>query len=134
MFLFVYGTLMKKYVEAHASSMLKKMEATYVDEATIYGKLYDIGWFPGVIIEGAEKVHGELWKISPDMLSKLDLYEGCENNSEGSLYCRERVPVCISNKVAPDFYVEAIVYTYNKGVLPEWHVPSGDYFKHKMGS
>ncbi len=81
--LFVYGTLM-----GDASGNLGqterdrlRAESTSVGPATMPGKLYDLGQYPGlVIVHGGGAVQGEIITLfDPDRtFAWLDLYEGVE--------------------------------------------------------
>lgn len=85
----------------------------------VKGKMYDLGWFPGVILGGDEDVVCE--KIEVDDWGSIDYYEGFyENNPEGSLYLR--VP-----------FEDGFIYEFNQKINDPnaQHVPSGDWLRHK---
>lgn len=69
---FVYGTLRP------GMSANGKMEkgARHLGETTIQGSMYDLGWFPGVRLEGDGRVYGDLYEImDPELPQRLDDYE-----------------------------------------------------------
>ena len=72
-FLFVYGKLRK----GGALPMDENFPgATFVGEATVNGRLYDLGRFPGLVMDGSEsKVHGAVYKIDDATLQELDEIE-----------------------------------------------------------
>lgn len=89
--LFVYGTL-KRRSSAHA--LLR--DARFLASASIRGRLYDLGKYPGLVRGRAResKVSGELYELSdavaPILLRELDRYEGSE-------FVRRRVFVTLPN-------------------------------------
>ena len=68
---FVYGTLKKGWGN---NSLLK--DSTYKGTGTVTGTLIDLGSFPALLKEGDSTVHGELYKITDDTLTMLDMLEG----------------------------------------------------------
>jgi len=102
-YLFVYGTLLST----------NRSNRTYLDDAEYSGKftldgyeLYDLGSYPG-IVEGNDKVRGELYAVSIDKLADIDRYEG-----EGFLYTRKMVQVLGEGNEK----LNAYTYVYNKPV------------------
>lgn len=102
-YLFVYGTLMST----------NRSNRTYLDDAEYLGKftlngyeLYDLGSYPG-IVEGNDKVKGELYAVSIDKLDDIDRYEG-----EGFLYTRKMVQILGEGNEK----LNAYTYVYNKPV------------------
>jgi gamma-glutamylcyclotransferase (GGCT)/AIG2-like uncharacterized protein YtfP len=85
--LFVYGTL-KRSDPKGPHRLLRG--ARYLSPGSIWGELYDLGAYPGVLREAAAKrrVFGELYELpdqdAPRTLRELDRYEGPE-------FTRERV-------------------------------------------
>jgi gamma-glutamylcyclotransferase (GGCT)/AIG2-like uncharacterized protein YtfP len=70
--LFAYGTLMRGY-GLHA---VLAGGATAIGEGTARGRLLDLGRYPG-LIEGAGRVHGEIYRLDdPELLPVLDREEG----------------------------------------------------------
>lgn len=78
----------------------------------IPGKIYDLGWFPGLIMgEGevvAEKIEVKDW-------DRVDRYEGYNpDDHEGSLYIRQP-------------FLGGFVYVYNRAVREDKLVKGGDW-------
>lgn len=74
-FVFVYGTLKRKGGLHHVLST-----SEFVREARLRGawRLVDLGAFPGLVEIPREnnEIHGEVYKISPEILARLDGIEG----------------------------------------------------------
>jgi gamma-glutamylcyclotransferase (GGCT)/AIG2-like uncharacterized protein YtfP len=86
--LFVYGTLKRSSPRSRHRLL---QEARFVKAASMAGRLYDLGRYPGVFRDSAkERVRGELYEIpdasAPRALRALDRYEGRQ-------YVRRRVYV-----------------------------------------
>lgn len=72
--LFVYGTLAG---DGAAAGMLDGCER--VGDAVVDGTLFDIdGEYPALMLAGADRVHGELWRCSAEHIHALDRYEAVE--------------------------------------------------------
>lgn len=77
-YLFVYGTLRRGYARAHR--LLG--DARFVSKATVSGKLYDLGKYPGLrkTSRGDGRVGGEVYELAgsdaEQRLAILDRYEG----------------------------------------------------------
>jgi gamma-glutamylcyclotransferase (GGCT)/AIG2-like uncharacterized protein YtfP len=71
--LFTYGTLMRGE-SAHA--FVDSLE--FIGEAcTPVGyRLFDLGDYPGASAGGKARVYGELYRLGPEHIKKLDEYEG----------------------------------------------------------
>jgi len=79
---FVYGTLRRS-----GSNYFRMDGAEFRSAATVHGRLYQIDWYPGLVLdEAADEVMGEIHQVSPNMLEALDQFEGPE-------YRRVRVDV-----------------------------------------
>jgi len=88
--LFVYGTL--KGTGSRTRHRLLR-EARFVDSASMSGRLYDLGRYPGVYRDSMKgRVFGQLYEIpqdaAPRALRSLDKYEGPE-------FARRRVYVTL---------------------------------------
>lgn len=82
--IFIYGTL-RRGGKAHA--MMKTSEFRGI--ATIFGRLYHISEYPGLILHEESTVTGELYWADADLIQELDSYEGCFESPP--LYTREEV-------------------------------------------
>jgi gamma-glutamylcyclotransferase (GGCT)/AIG2-like uncharacterized protein YtfP len=75
--LFIYGTLLPDLVRPPFDALVAKL--TPLGPATVRGRLYDLGPYPGLVLdEAASTVQGELFALpeDPAVLSALDDYEG----------------------------------------------------------
>jgi gamma-glutamylcyclotransferase (GGCT)/AIG2-like uncharacterized protein YtfP len=130
-YLFVYGTLLSS-LNSPAGSVLK-MYAERISPATISGRLYDIGGYPGLVLadDGAEEgeiIYGELYMIreKENLLSALDEYEGCSPRfPEPREYVRKVIPVTTPERKK----VQAWAYLYNWDISHCLRIESGDYEK-----
>ena len=117
--LFVYGTLRPHLASSEAIQLLVEMKV--VGSATVQGKLYDFGDFPGVT-NGDGIVHGDLLRLSDtEQLTPLDDYEECGGLSP--LFSRSRINALLPNGL----YVPAYIYLYNRHTKPGIPITSGDY-------
>ena len=124
--LFVYGTLMKKFT-GYKPIMLEEY-GEYVCEGFIYGRLYEIDNYPGLILGKNinEKVYGEIFLLNDFNTSilKLDEYEDFfPGDFEKSLYIRQIEDV----NVQGGDIKKAWVYIFNEDVDEEKRVISGNY-------
>jgi gamma-glutamylcyclotransferase (GGCT)/AIG2-like uncharacterized protein YtfP len=75
-YLFVYGKLKKS--QDNAMSWFFQQNATFVCEAYVKGRLYNILDYPGLVIDVMYQslVYGEIYKLMNDeILNKLDEFE-----------------------------------------------------------
>lgn len=99
----------------------------------IEGSLYDFGEYPGVVLDGAGWVGGELYRV-PDLAARLPALDRAEwydpSDADKSLYVRRRVPVQLDDGAAR----EAWVYVLNDPGGPPGRgrrIPSGDWRAHR---
>ena len=75
---FVYGTLMQS---ANTIRSLDKFgdHAEFVacshTESASY-TMHNLGYFPGVVLSGTDKVAGEVWRVTSEAMHELDIIEG----------------------------------------------------------
>lgn len=103
---FVYGTLLSTNLRAH---VLKTSRFLQVDELQGYA-MYHLGHYPGIQEDPSEKIKGELYEVSDEILKELDRIEG-----EGFLYKRVTVSLQSSH--------QAYVYVYLGEVNPSLKIP-----------
>ena len=122
--LFVYGSLLSRV--RHPMGTRLRREARLLGAATIHGRLYSLGLFPG-LVEAADSpypVHGEVYdlKMPATSLKWLDEYEGIvPGKRERSPYERVERPVCL----VAGGTATAWVYLYRKGVRTRPEVTGG---------
>jgi gamma-glutamylcyclotransferase (GGCT)/AIG2-like uncharacterized protein YtfP len=70
--LFVYGTL-----QSGGSARDLLDNCALIGTASVGGVLYDIdGEYPALVVYGTTPVRGEVWQCPPELLKRLDAYEG----------------------------------------------------------
>jgi gamma-glutamylcyclotransferase (GGCT)/AIG2-like uncharacterized protein YtfP len=81
-YLFVYGTLLSGDTGLGGRAQRDRLarESRVIAAATVYGRLYRLGRYPGLVLNGDQSdiVHGELLELCSPMatLAWLDDYEG----------------------------------------------------------
>jgi gamma-glutamylcyclotransferase (GGCT)/AIG2-like uncharacterized protein YtfP len=129
--LFVYGTLLSR--ARHPMGARLGREARLLGEATIQGRLYSLGRYPGLVESPGRQyaVHGEVYDLENPVASLgwLDAYEGIVPGApDKSPYERVERPVRLmrldlrlASRLASDGTLTAWVYLYRKSVsrLPE---------------
>ncbi len=125
-YLFVYGTLLSEQASPEVAGLIGQLER--VGTATTKGHLYDLGEFPGAIIDPAARtlIYGEVYQLSPDkdLLNKLDLYEEYDPSApQDSLFVRTN---CFA-KTFDGRTLECWVYAYNGNVKAAPLISSGNY-------
>jgi len=113
--LFVYGSLLSAI--GHPTGQRLRSEARMIGAASLPGRLYRVGWYPGLVEDaaGTTRVHGEVYALTDPARSLvwLDDYEsivpGEETNNE---YVRAERPV----QLASGHDVVAWVYLYQRDV------------------
>lgn len=96
--LFVYGTLKVDTGESFARQFDRVRLAS--KPASVLGVLYNLGYFPGIILGGDQKVHGELHRYSDfenviGAMDRIEAYYGKDNPS--NLYNRVKVLVLMDH-------------------------------------
>ena len=120
--LFAYGTLIPGCEPAHMSPVCSRMER--IGDATVRGTLYDLGSFPGVVVEGEGMVRGVLLRVPRDAWAALDAYEGCPlPGGDGGLFERIRTTAHLATGEALNCWL----YVYARDVGNRTPVASGDW-------
>lgn len=113
--LFVYGTLKRRSGEDGLHPLLK-VRAEFVGQASVPGRLYDLGDYPGLysVPEGG-RVSGELYRLRDpgEAFRVLDEYEGCAEQSGG-----ESEFIRVRGRVRTAFCAEAEAWMYVLGGEP----------------
>ena len=77
--IFVYGTLRRD--PSHEMFHLLAKYGRFVGDATVSGRLFDLGEYPGMVRSDTGEVVGELYEVDQanwgDVIERLDRYEGC---------------------------------------------------------
>jgi gamma-glutamylcyclotransferase (GGCT)/AIG2-like uncharacterized protein YtfP len=111
-YLFVYGTLMQYSDRLEALRLRQK--ADFLGEACTPGLLYQIGWYPGLVVGNnpLQMVYGELYRVNdPELFSVLDRYEGVHEAlpKPWEYRCEELNVFCQNVK----YLARAYVYNWN---------------------
>ena len=133
--LFVYG-LLRRGMSAGLEAFLGAGSAEFVSEATLSGKLYDLGEYPGVRLAadaprdaeeppGPDVVTGELWRLRNEFhWPALDDFEGIgPDYAEPTLYKRVLAEALTEAGEA----VTCWVYVYNRELGAAPRIASGDW-------
>ena len=125
-FLFSYGTLLPQ----HSPQKIATVTAEFRPYAHgwVYGRLYDLGEYPGAVLDGdtKTKIFGTVFKIPGDLelLRRLDEYEGFNpKEPAASLFVRRRHFVTLSTGKR----LRCWLYEYNGQPSRTRVVPSGRY-------
>lgn len=123
-YLFVYGTLLSG--AGHPMGARLRRQARLVGAATIPGRLYSLGRYPGLVerADAQERVHGELYALHNPVaaLKWLDAYEGIvPGDHDQNEYVRAERPV----RLGSGEEVAAWVYLYRKDVRHLAPIPGG---------
>jgi gamma-glutamylcyclotransferase (GGCT)/AIG2-like uncharacterized protein YtfP len=120
--LFVYGTLMAGFVRRP----LLGPDAVLVGPARIPGSLYDFGEYPGLVLDCAGWVVGELYRL-PDLAARLPALDCAEwydpTNEAGSPYVRRSAAVTLADGAVREVWL----YLYNGPPGRGLRIPSGDW-------
>src|SRR5688572_9600990 len=124
-YLFVYGSLRRTAAGVHQYLVL---DAEYVAEGSMQGRLYEINGYPGAIetADVNERVFGELYRgpAMQKLLARLDAYEECDTTfPQPHEYVRKVLPVTLCNGAS----VMAWVYLFNRNIAGLRYIGSGDY-------
>lgn len=117
---FVYGSLRRGTAGAMS---VRFPEATYAAEGKVRGRLYDLGAYPGLLLDGsASMVSGEVYEVDDDTLRRLDEFELTSD------YSRKRVEVELgSERTQCWIYVPE----RNAEVITRYElIESGDWIAH----
>lgn len=124
-YLFVYGTLKRSI--ANPMGAMMRAHANYKAEAIIAGRIYDLGPYPGLVLEDCgTAVYGEIYEIvrPKALLSLLDAYEGCSDDDQQP-HEFSRVLATVRDNDGVDY--RAWVFVYQGAVDPQWVLTSGYY-------
>ncbi|HEY8396933.1 MAG TPA: gamma-glutamylcyclotransferase family protein [Flavihumibacter sp.] len=131
MLLFVYGTLRKGFQHPAFTYISENFE--YVSEATVKGRLFDLGEYPAAIpAESGYAIRGELYRLKADAewnwaIAQLDDYEGLfPEEGETPLYNRSEAPVELPEGTTD----KAWVYWYNGDTAGYPEILSGDFLQY----
>jgi len=115
--LFIYGTLHPDRAPDEIADAARALRP--IARGTIRGKLYDLGEFPGVVLDAAtgEMISGEVFAISDaETLARLDRYEDYRpRDPDNSLFLRVQTTVTLDAGSIESCWV----YVYNRELPPQ---------------
>ncbi|MGJ7608729.1 gamma-glutamylcyclotransferase family protein [Variovorax sp. LT1R20] len=119
---FVYGTLRR-----HGRNDIARYRPApvFVGEASIAGTLYDLGAYPGIVLGGAGRVKGEIYRVEPAVEAALDLLEEVAEDDSGE-YIKRGVRVAIGAQ-----WLDCLVYEIHLSRIASRPViDGGDWIAH----
>ncbi len=124
--IFAYGTLK---VDTGPDSFARQFDRFRVSTVpgTVMGVLYNLGYFPALILGGPEVVHGELHRYSSftEVIARMDQIEGYFGyNDPNNLYRRVKAQVAVMGVVV---HATATIYEFAHGVDGYPKVHSGTW-------
>jgi len=128
--LFVYGTLSPRHAPPEIASTVRRLRP--VGTATVRGRLYDLGEYPGAILNEKSRsvIRGEVFELPADRsaLTSLDNYEGFEPaKPASSLFLRRVCPVTMDDGKR----LRCWVYIYNGDMKDAQPLRSGRYSRRR---
>jgi len=116
--LFVYGSLRRGCDNPHAQQLDR--EARYFGSGKVYGRMYRVDWYPGVVLGGSDWVTGDLFDDVPEStIAQLDQYEGSNE------FQRRQVEAYLPNGEGLDCWI----YEFVAPVEGLARIESGDYYR-----
>jgi len=110
--LFVYGTLRPGHAPREIAHIVDQL--TLIGDGTVRARLYDLGAYPGIILdEQAPAIPGVVLSLPPNeaLLAQLDAYEGfISTHPEASLFRRVLTTVTLADGTLTTCWV----YVYNR--------------------
>ena len=105
---FVYGTLRRG-----GRNDINRLVPTpvYVERARVRGRLYPLGWYPGLLLggDGAIEIVGEVYRITPELEARLDEIEEIHDGPDSEYRKREvavqvagRACTCLVYEINPE--------------------------------
>lgn len=112
-YLFAYGTLRPDHSPNEIASAVARLR--HVGEGFIRGKLFDLGDYPGAVLDPSykEKISGTVFRLPKDetLLRKIDEYEEFDPKTpDKSLFVRRLHPV----ELTAGKTLQCWVYVYNQ--------------------
>ncbi len=125
--LFIYGTLLPGQEPDRLKAVCARLNMR--GRAVLRGNLYDLGEFPGLVLNDGGEVHGVLAKVPGDLWPVLDDYENCPGPGlDDGLFLR----VIASAQMDDGTEVPCWVYVYGRSVAGRAEIASGDW-RHRDG-
>ncbi len=115
---FVYGTLRRG---GEGAMSIRFPGSKFIAEAQVGGSLYDLGAYPGLLLNDANAlVTGEVYEVDDELLNRLDEFEASSN------YCRKQVEISLGNDISRCWIYEPDPEFYALRIL----IASGDWIEY----
>jgi gamma-glutamylcyclotransferase (GGCT)/AIG2-like uncharacterized protein YtfP len=115
---FVYGSLRRGSAGAMS---IRFPDSKYVAEGKVSGSLYDLGAYPGLLLdESGSLVTGEVYEIEDELLKQLDEFEASSN------YLRRQVEISLDSHSRMCWVYEPDPEFYSLQTL----ITSGDWIEY----
>jgi gamma-glutamylcyclotransferase (GGCT)/AIG2-like uncharacterized protein YtfP len=129
--LFLYGTLLPGEAPKEIAGIVSRFRR--LGPAQVRGKLYDLGEFPGAVLDSSSRtmIHGELVVLpaGEKALEALDRYEEFDpSDLQKSLFVRKKAKIQMANGSSR----EGWIYVYNRHPGKAKRVRGGDYLRSKV--
>jgi gamma-glutamylcyclotransferase (GGCT)/AIG2-like uncharacterized protein YtfP len=101
---FVYGTLRRGCARAMS---VRFPNSKFIADARVSGRLYDLGAYPGLILEQSNSlVIGEVYAVDDEILNQLDDFEAASNyrRKEAEVAVGTDSRMCWTYEPDPEFY------------------------------
>jgi gamma-glutamylcyclotransferase (GGCT)/AIG2-like uncharacterized protein YtfP len=116
---FVYGTLRRG--ERNDIARYRPLPI-FVGEASVDGRLYDLGAYPGVVLGAGRRVVGEVYRITAEVEAALDILEEVKADGSGE-YRKRDVPVVLGEQT-----LRCLVYEIHpERLVGRYLIASGDW-------
>ena len=127
-YIFIYGTLSPDMAPDEIAHVVQQLK--FVGNGFVYGKLYDLGEFPGAKLADGKrsKIRGRVYKLPPNkqIIKSLDAFEEfVPIRPSKSLYLRKKTRVALENGKTIDSWI----YEYNGDTSQSPTIRGGDYSK-----
>ncbi|RYF74398.1 MAG: gamma-glutamylcyclotransferase [Comamonadaceae bacterium] len=119
---FVYGTL-----RAGGSNDINRLrpEPCFIGSATIMGTLYDLGPYPGLRLDGIDRVEGEIYAVTECVVRTLDALEEVRSDDSGE-YVARTVDVALDGRI-----LRCLLYEIHPSrILDRASIRGGDWLLH----
>jgi gamma-glutamylcyclotransferase (GGCT)/AIG2-like uncharacterized protein YtfP/cation transport regulator ChaC len=123
-YVFVYGTLRK----GETNHFLLERAEYVAEQCWTYGKMYDTSYgYPAITQSNTNLIYGELYCVSDEELTHLDVLEDYKENGTNNLYNRIKQTIHTDTKT-----FDAYVYISNDEKLLQSAISTGDWKLHRI--
>ena len=125
--LVVYGTLRSGTGWREKLDVAHRVES--LGPCTLTGTLHDLGWYPGFVPDGDDRVQAEALRLlDAEALAAFDRFEGVDpDRPDAGEYRRVTVAVALSGTDQPR---PAWLYVLNRPAPADSRVAGGDWLAH----